>query len=408
MIIDTHAHFVPPALIADVKAQKRLFPSLKTKEEKGSLCFSFAGAEMTRPVMPLLSDVAKRGEWLASQDIDRQVVGGWLDSFGYELPAEEGADWSRFYNEHLLAGVKALPALVPLATVPMQSGKHAAAVLEEALDAGFHGAMIGTQPKGLGGVLDDPDLTPFWEVAHAKKATLFIHPMYGVDDDRLRAYGLVNALGRVTDTSIAVARLMHSGHLLEILRRDPRALPRRRGAPDGARPPRQGPFRPPGRPRRSDRELQAALLRYGGVRRQRAAPGLRHGGCRQGRARHRLSVPDRRLRADEHRQCADPERRGARRHRRQHRDAAVQHQHDRKGDERPHRPAGSPRGGPAPRHRQGQLYRRREPARPGLCRDGALAARACAHPRRSTPTAALAVPGVLAVLTGRDLDRRRH
>ena len=72
----------------------------------------------------------------------------------------------------------------PTGERPLQSGKHAAVVLEEALDAGFHGAMIGTQPKGLGGVLDDPDLTPFWEVAHAKKATLFIHPMYGVDDDR--------------------------------------------------------------------------------------------------------------------------------------------------------------------------------------------------------------------------------
>jgi len=142
-------------------------------------------------------------------------VGGWLDSFGYELPADEGADWSRFYNEHLLAGVKALPALVPLATVPMQSGKHAAMVLEEALNAGFHGAMIGTQPKGLGGVLDDPDLTPFWEVAHARKATLFIHPMYGCDDERLRDYGLVNALGRITDTSTAVARLMYSGHLID-------------------------------------------------------------------------------------------------------------------------------------------------------------------------------------------------
>ena len=215
MIIDTHAHFVPPALVADVKAQKRLFPSLKTKEVKGQLCFSFAGAEMTRPVMPLLSDTEKRGAWMAEQDIDRQLVGGWLDSFGYELPADEGADWSRFYNEHLLAGVKALPALVPLATVPMQSGKHAAMVLEEALNAGFHGAMIGTQPKGLGGVLDDPDLTPFWEVAHARKATLFIHPMYGCDDERLRDYGLVNALGRITDTSTAVARLMYSGHLID-------------------------------------------------------------------------------------------------------------------------------------------------------------------------------------------------
>jgi aminocarboxymuconate-semialdehyde decarboxylase len=147
LIIDTHAHFVPPKLLDDVKAQKRLFPSLTTKEEKGNLCFSFAGAEMTRPVMPLLSDTEKRRAWMEEQEIDRQVVGGWLDSFGYELPAEEGADWSRLYNEHMLAGVKALPGLVPLATVPMQSGRHAAKVLEEALDAGFHGAMMAPSPR---------------------------------------------------------------------------------------------------------------------------------------------------------------------------------------------------------------------------------------------------------------------
>jgi aminocarboxymuconate-semialdehyde decarboxylase len=215
VIIDTHAHFVPRSLLDEVKTQRRLFPSLKTREENGQLCFSFAGAEMTRPTMPLLSDVERRKAWMAAQAIDRQVVGGWLDSFGYELPAAEGADWSRFYNEHLINGVKALPTLVPLATVPMQSGMHAARVLDEALDMGFHGAMIGTQPKGLGGMLDDPDLTPFWEAAHSRGATLFVHPMYGCDDDRLRAYGLVNAIGRITDTSIAIARLLYSGHLLK-------------------------------------------------------------------------------------------------------------------------------------------------------------------------------------------------
>ena len=34
---------------------------------------------------------------------------------------------------------------------------------------------------------------------------------------------------------------------------------------------------------------------------------------------------------------------------------------------RPHRTAGPPQGGPAPRHRPGPLQRRREPAGPGLC-----------------------------------------
>jgi aminocarboxymuconate-semialdehyde decarboxylase len=95
----------------------------------------------------------------------------------------------------------------------LQSGRHAARVLAEALDAGFHGAMIGTQPKGEGGALDDPDLDPFWEVASARRATLFVHPMFACGDDRLNEYDLVNAVGRITDTTHAVARLLYSGHL---------------------------------------------------------------------------------------------------------------------------------------------------------------------------------------------------
>jgi aminocarboxymuconate-semialdehyde decarboxylase len=114
----------------------------------------------------------------------------------------------------MLKAVSRIPFFIPLATVPMQSGKLAARVLEEALDQGFHGAMIGTQPKGGAGVLDDPDLEPFWKIASSRKATLFVHPTFGARDDRLKAYGLVSAVGRVTDTTIAIARLLFSGHLL--------------------------------------------------------------------------------------------------------------------------------------------------------------------------------------------------
>ena len=34
--------------------------------------------------------------------IDHQVVGGWLDMFGYEMPAEDGEKWSRLINKHLV------------------------------------------------------------------------------------------------------------------------------------------------------------------------------------------------------------------------------------------------------------------------------------------------------------------
>jgi aminocarboxymuconate-semialdehyde decarboxylase len=214
MIVDAHAHFVPPALLEELKAQRRAFPSVKVAVEQGNVRLAFGGNEAKRPVPSGMPDAEGRLKWLKARGIDKQVVGGWLDMFGYDLPAEEGADWNRYLNEHMLRGVANRPFFVPLATVPLQSGKLAAKVLEEALDAGFHGAMIGTQPKGAAGVLDDPDLDPFWEAASARKATLFVHPTFGARDDRLKAYGLVSAVGRVTDTSIAVARLLFSGHLL--------------------------------------------------------------------------------------------------------------------------------------------------------------------------------------------------
>ncbi len=214
MIVDAHAHFVPPALLDTLKSHRLPFPSVKVAAEAGAMRLAFAGNEAKRPVPAGMSDAEKRLAFLRERGIDRQVVGGWLDMFGYDLPPEEGADWSRFLNDHMLKGVAALPAFLPLATVPLQSGKLAAQVLGEALDAGFHGAMIGTQPKGASGVLDDPDLDPFWEVASARKAVLFVHPTFGARDDRLKAYGLVSAVGRVTDTTTAMARLLYSGHLV--------------------------------------------------------------------------------------------------------------------------------------------------------------------------------------------------
>lgn len=213
MIVDTHAHFVPGALLEELKSSRRLFPSIATASEGAGVKLAFAGGAPTRPVSPKLVDLDQRRDWLAAQKIDCQLAGGWLDIFGYELPPVEGADWCRFVNSHMLKAAASLPALRPLACVPLQSGTLAADVLEEALGQGFKGIMIGTQPKGMGGTLDDPDLTPFWEAASAKQAAIFVHPMFVCGDDRLGAYDMVNAIGRLADTSVALTRLLYSGHL---------------------------------------------------------------------------------------------------------------------------------------------------------------------------------------------------
>lgn len=213
MIVDAHAHFVPGALLEALKTSRRLFPSVAVSSEGSGTKLAFAGAAPTRPVSPKLINLDQRRDWLAAQKIDCQIAGGWLDMFGYELPPAEGADWCRFINEHMIKAAAALPALRPLACVPLQSGVLAASVLEEALGQGFKGVMIGTQPKGMGGTLDDPDLNPFWEAASAKQVAVFVHPMFVCGDDRLDAYDMVNAIGRLADTSIAMTRLLYSGYL---------------------------------------------------------------------------------------------------------------------------------------------------------------------------------------------------
>jgi aminocarboxymuconate-semialdehyde decarboxylase len=218
MIIDCHAHLVPPHLIDAIRSEASNFPSIRLIDDGSSLGFSFAGGTPTRPVSKPLSDLPARLKWMDDQNIERQVVGGWLDMFGYEVPAEEGARWSRLINAHLMRTASIEPRFVPLATVPLQDGARAAEVLREAHAAGFKGAMIGTQPKGKGGVLDDPTLAPFWEAADQLGSVIFIHPVFESGDDRVHDYGMANAVGRVTDTLIAMSRLIYAGHVTRYTR----------------------------------------------------------------------------------------------------------------------------------------------------------------------------------------------
>ena len=83
----------------------------------------FPGGELTRPIMPRLSDLADRIAWMDKNGIDHQLVGGWLDSFGYELPAAEGLAWSRFINACMKEALEEEKRFTPLATVPLQDGR---------------------------------------------------------------------------------------------------------------------------------------------------------------------------------------------------------------------------------------------------------------------------------------------
>ena len=213
MIVDAHAHLVPAELLAEIRNGAAKFPNVRQIEDGGSLALAFAGGKLTRPVSKPLSDIPSRLAWLAKNGIDKQVVGGWVDMFGYELPGAEGEAWSRLANDAMLAAAKAEPRFVPLATVPLGDGTRAAAVLKDAMKVGFAGAMIGTLPRGVGSTLDAADLDPFWRAADETGAFIHIHPSFDAGDVRVNDFNLANGVGRITDAVVTMARLISAGHI---------------------------------------------------------------------------------------------------------------------------------------------------------------------------------------------------
>ncbi len=210
MIIDVHAHYLPKLLIERFDAHRAAFPGVEVLRDDKSTRFRFPGTEPTRPAAPKLSDLADRKQWMQQNGIDHQLVGGWMDVYGYELPPAEGLAWSRYSNACMKEALAGEPRFTPLATVPLQDGALAAQVLEEAMADGFGGVMIGTMPQAS---LDAPSLDPFWEAASRLNAGIFLHPMFPCDP-RLDSFEVQNAIGRIVDASVAVSRLLFSGHLL--------------------------------------------------------------------------------------------------------------------------------------------------------------------------------------------------
>ena len=207
--VDVHAHAVPAGLLAGLAAGRVRFPHVAVERTGAGHIVSFAGGPPARPVAAGLTDAGRRSSWLNEQRIARQVVGGWLDIFGYELPADEGADWAAVVTEALAGLAAADGRLIPLGTVPLQDPARAAAALHAAPVAGLPGVMIATRAGGR--ELDDPALAPFWEAADAAGAVVYLHPGFSAAGPRHADFGLVNGLARVEDSTVTVARLLYAG-----------------------------------------------------------------------------------------------------------------------------------------------------------------------------------------------------
>ena len=210
-VVDVHAHAVPPDLLASLARGRVRFPGVRVERSGDAYTVAytvaFGDGAPTRPIGPGLTDGARRQAWMAERGVDVQVLGGWLDVFGYELPAAEGADWARLLTEEIRTA--ATGGQIPLATVPLQDPDGAAEALREAVRSGCPGVMVATRVGER--ELDEPAFTPFWEAADELRAVVYLHPGFGAASRRYADYGLVNALARLEDSTVTMARLLYAG-----------------------------------------------------------------------------------------------------------------------------------------------------------------------------------------------------
>jgi aminocarboxymuconate-semialdehyde decarboxylase len=192
------------------------FANVSMDTSASGVAFSFPDGPPGSLALPELSDVDGFIARLDREGIDAAVVSPWTDLLGYGLPAEEGAAWCRWQNEHMMELVREQARLVPTAAVPLQDGVLAAKEVRAAADMGFAGVEIGTSVGDVD--LDDPLLKPFWDGAEDHELPIFIHPTIPGIDDGMRdrqGYGLGNSVGRIVYTTVAVTKLMFAGTLAQ-------------------------------------------------------------------------------------------------------------------------------------------------------------------------------------------------
>lgn len=214
MVIDIHAHFAPPEWIDELRRNGTKYGCAVHEDAPGALSLRIGDAKPAA-ILPSLSDMRVRLETMAQRGLDRQVLSPSMGLVGYHLPASQGQNLSRLYNEAVVASAKKIDGrLIPAATVPMQSSRAAVEELDYAVkNLDIRMVEIGTNINGAN--LDEESFEPFFSRAADLAVLVQLHPhqdcVAGVD--RLGRYFLSNLIGNPTDSAIAGASLIFGGVL---------------------------------------------------------------------------------------------------------------------------------------------------------------------------------------------------
>lgn len=211
MIIDTHAHFFPRAVLDFYRDAGGDRVEIVTNDQ-GSITVLFDG-KVFHPALPLaIYDLAAHIDVMDAAAVDIHAVSVPPPMVYWTEPAQ-GLDLCQLANDALSALADEHPdRILPVASVPLQAPELAVEELRRVVtELGHKMVVIGSNIDGT--ELDDPSLEPFWAEAEHLDVAVFVHPILGSVTGQLPMddYRLNLSLGMVTDTTIAASRVICGG-----------------------------------------------------------------------------------------------------------------------------------------------------------------------------------------------------
>jgi aminocarboxymuconate-semialdehyde decarboxylase len=211
MIIDTHAHFFPRAVLDFYRHHGGQRVEIVTNDQ-GTTTVLFDG-QVFHPALPLaIYDLAAHIDSMDAAAVDVHAVSV-PPPMVYWAEPEKGLELSRIANDALSELAAERPdRILPVASVPLQAPELAVEELRRVVtELGHKMVVVGSNIDGT--ELDDPSLEPFWAEADRLGTAVFVHPILGAVTGQLPMdfYRLNLSLGMVTDTTIAAARIICSG-----------------------------------------------------------------------------------------------------------------------------------------------------------------------------------------------------
>lgn len=208
MIIDCQCHYLSPSYLEVLDGR----PGYPTLERRDGCPYLVTAPGLGFPITETMTDVETKLRVMDAHGIDIALLSVNVPGT-CRFDRDLGVPLARQENDALARVVASRPdRFLGLAELPLQDVDQAILELERAVvDLGLKGVSLFSNINGRS--LDDPAFLPFYECVQKLGVPIFLHPTCPLGAEHMQEYELIQVIGFLLDTTLAMCRLIFSGIL---------------------------------------------------------------------------------------------------------------------------------------------------------------------------------------------------